>query len=703
MTQIGNPETAPAGGFFLRIDGSAQYLGAQIPAGDHPLRADAIDLLKRNNFQLDVLSRTWRLLGKHAVLNFLATHGETLRKKFRAHFAPEFFQRTARVATAKLRANAVANPSGGFDFSASLDTGGIPENILGAALARGQFYAETPDGKIALLPPETLAAAEALSRQFAEDTGSATAAAPLPRLTRRLAAADLADLENTLETLAVPFTPPAEWAARSAALRNPGALRQPPCAATLWTRLRLYQQIGAAWLWHLWGNRLGGVLADEMGLGKTAQALAFLEAASKDAPALVVCPAALVENWLREAARFTPDMPAQRHHGAQRPHDTAAWPSAGIVVTSYGTIARDLDLFRSRRWAALIADEAQHIKNARSLNARGLRSLDARSRFALTGTPVENSLDDLRSLFAFIMPGYLPDPAGDTAHERGRRLRLDVRARQKAAPYILRRAKQTVAPELPAKIEQTLCVSLEDAQATLYTDWLARARAEIFELEMSGAAEARVRLCAFTHLLRLRQICAEPRLLKPELAAADSAKFRALRELLDEAVGGGHRLLVFSQFAQVLRILRADLAAESIKTCHIDGTTRDRQAECDRFNADASIPVFLISLKAGGVGLNLTGADIVVHFDPWWNPAAEAQAAGRAHRIGQKRVVTSLRLVAAGTVEERVADIQREKAALLRDLFEASDAANSALALENITAPSGKVSLADMKALLGEM
>jgi SNF2 family DNA or RNA helicase len=498
-------------------------------------------------------------------------------------------------------------------------------------------------------------------------------------------------MESTLESLAVAFTPPQAWRARSAALRNLSALQPAPASPALQGQLRLYQQIGAAWLWHLHAHQLGGILADEMGLGKTVQAIAFLDALSADATAsaLVVCPAALVENWCREITRFAPHLSIHRHHGTDRVRGPdATLPASGVLITSYGTLTRDLPLFLGRHWSVIIADEAQHIKNRRSQNAQSLRTLRAHGRFVLTGTPVENSLDDLRSLFAFLMPGYLPQksPNGANATAREDRPRHDALTREKAAPYILRRTKRAVAPELPEKIEQTVYCEIEGPQAALYAEWRDRSRAELFELEMSGATEGRVRMAAFNHLLRLRQICAEPRLLAPALGAADSAKWRALREILDEALDGGHRILVFSQFVEVLRHLRRELDAAAVATCYMDGSTRDRQAECDRFNGDASIPVFLISLKAGGTGLNLTGADTVVHFDPWWNPAAEAQAADRAHRIGQTRTVTSIKLIAAGTVEERVLELQHGKAALLRDLFAESDTANATLGLTDLKA-----------------
>ncbi|MDR2512229.1 MAG: DEAD/DEAH box helicase [Puniceicoccales bacterium] len=676
---------SPASDFALKIDGSTQYLGIKLPGRGHPLRTEAMALLKRYGFQLDPLSQTWRLRDKHRVLTFLAEEGENLRKTFRAQFSPEFAGRTAMLSIARVEAEAQQKGDGVFDFSARIVANGFEkragENALRLALVRNQPYVETGDGRIVLFPPDVLKAAATLAKKLYPESD----AAPLPSVSRSVSAVELPDLENTLDTLSVPFLPPETWRERSQALRSIAALKEAPISSVLRGRLRLYQQIGTAWLWHLYRNKLGGILADEMGLGKTVQALAFLEVVHGngnvvESPALIVCPAALVENWCREAARFTPALRIHRHHGSAREKGMAALSQAEVVVTSYGTLTRDLEVLRRQTWSVIIADEAQHVKNRRTQNALSLRALQAEGRFVLTGTPVENSLDDLRSLFAFLMPGYLPKPAPGVSREQ--RAWEDLRVREKAAPYILRRAKRSVTPELPEKIEQTVFVTLEGRQADLYQEWRDRSRAEIFEMEMGGASEGRLRMLAFKHLLRLRQICDDPRLLDSKFVAGDSAKYRALREILDEAIDGGNRILVFSQFVELLQLLRRELDAEQIPSCYIDGNTRNRQAECDRFNNDPSISIFFISLKAGGVGLNLTGADTVIHYDPWWNPATEAQATDRAHRIGQTRTVTSLKLIAAGTIEERVLDLQREKATLLRDLFADSDAANASIAIE---------------------
>jgi SNF2 family DNA or RNA helicase len=418
----------------------------------------------------------------------------------------------------------------------------------------------------------------------------------------------------------------------------------------------------------------------------------------------VVCPASLLENWRREAAKFAPQLRVFVHHADHRLTSATDFAAHDLIITSYGTLARDQTFFTSTEFACVIADEAQHIKNRRSQNAAALRALRARTRFLLTGTPLENSLDDLRSLFEFLLPGYLTKvPTGTRGEERAW---FDQKLRAQTAPYILRRTKKAVAPELPEKLEQTVWCELTPAQAKLYRDTQESSERELLDLAAGGASEGKLTFAALTQLLRHRQICCDPRLVEvgrdrwagreddsagPAVPPyPDSAKLDAFRELLAEAIDDGHRVLVFSQFTSLLALLRADLNEQQIAHCYLDGSmnARARQAEVDRFQASSDIPLFLLSLKAGGTGLNLTGADTVVHFDPWWNPAAEAQATDRAHRIGQTRTVTSYKLIAAGTVPEKVLALQAEKRALLADVFEASDAA------------AAKLSLADLKSLL---
>jgi hypothetical protein len=667
----------------LVVDGSEHYLAVTLPSREDSRRAAAIELLKAAGFVLEPSNRKWWLRDRHKTLSFLATHGERLRGELGAQFTANFTSRTAHLAAAEI--DCEAGPSGdGWDVTVGLKAGAATEAEVRDAVATGRAYVEA-GGKIILIDPERVRRLAQAQRSLA-DGGTDTVSA---RRTGRISRARAAEVEELLEGISPGFRPPEDWSAQTGALRNLSRLTPAPVPAALEAILRPYQRLGAAWLWHLDGCGLGGVLADEMGLGKTLQALALLCAAqAAGSSSLVVCPASLVENWRREAARFAPGLRVFVHRGDRRlagPAEAAAWD---LVITSYGTLARDRDLFAQIAFTCVVGDEAQHVKNARSQNARALRSLRARGRFLLTGTPVENSLDDLRSLFEFVLPGYLERvPQGARGEERRW---IDERLRAKTAPYILRRTKRAVAPELPARIEQVIWCEFEPAQSALYRSFQEKSERELFDLEASGAGDAAVRMAALTQLLRLRQICCDPRLVdKGDAGAAPfggSAKLESFREILAEAADDGHRLLVFSQFTSLLALLREELALQGVPFCYLDGsmTAVARQEEIDRFQSTPDVPVFLLSLKAGGSGLNLTGADTVVHFDPWWNPAAEAQATDRAHRIGQTRVVTSYKLVCPETVEERVLTLQDEKRALLAGVFEASDAAAERLSLADL-------------------
>ncbi|MDO8542101.1 MAG: DEAD/DEAH box helicase [Opitutaceae bacterium] len=732
------PQNVP-GATPLVVDGSEHFLALTLPSREHPSYAAALALVKENGFVLEPSNRKWWLRDRHKTLNLLATHGTRLRDEFGAQFTPNFEKNTRNLHAAEVDAT-VDETAGEFAVTVSLRAGNADETTLRSALAANRGYLEA-SGKIYLLDAAKLAKFNRAQRALAGDPNAALA----PRRTQRVPAARAAEAQEILEQLSPNFQAPESWRTRSAVLRNLGALAPAPLPANLAGLLRPYQRIGVAWLWHLYRHELGGILADEMGLGKTIQALALL-AASREAEvsgfafrvsgsqqtvpsstplirastqnsepetqnrraALVVCPASLLENWRREAARFAPQLRVFVHHGERRLRSAAEVPAYDLVITSYGTLTRDQEMFSGAEFACIIADEAQHIKNRRSQNAAALRALRARSRFLLTGTPVENSLEDLRSLFEFLLPGYVPSvPAGLRGDERAW---YDERLKAQTAPYILRRTKQSVAPELPEKLEQVIWCEMTAVQAALYRSTQERMERELFDLEAGGASEAKLKFAALTQLLRLRQICCDPRLVAHATPASpvegdvgagetcqgvetfvqpsysDSAKLDAFRELLDEAIDDGHRILVFSQFTSLLALLRAELDNQQLAHCYLDGSMspRARQIEVDRFQSSAEIPLFLLSLKAGGTGLNLTGADTVVHFDPWWNPAAEAQATDRVHRIGQRRVVTSYKLIAAGTVEEKVLALQEEKRALLAGVFEASDAVAAKLTLDDL-------------------
>ncbi len=666
----------------MTVDGSEHFLAITLPSRESAGYPAALDLLKSHGFMLEPSNRRWWLRDRHKVLNFLAVHGDSLHTGFHAEFTANFEKNTAHLRSAEVTAG-VAATGGGFDVTLGFEAGGADESRIMAAVASGRSYIEN-EGAIYLIDRNRLEKLTEAQRALAGEP----MAGAVVRRRHHIPASRLAEVEEILESVAPHFQAPDAWRTRSEALRNVTQLAPAPIPAALDTHLRPYQRLGVAWLWHLHHHGLGGILADEMGLGKTLQALGLIAAiqANASAPgvALVVCPASLVENWRREALRFTPHLRVFVHHGDRRLTGEADFAGHDIVITSYGTLARDHERFEAVTFACVIGDEAQHIKNRRSQNARALRSLRAHGRFLLTGTPLENSLDDLRSLFAFLMPGLVATvPTGLRGDERAW---YDERLRAQTAPYLLRRTKVAVAPELPPKIEQIIPCEPTGPQAALYRQVQEQSERALLDLAAGGANEGSLRFATLTQLLRLRQVCCDPRLLTPEAPAAHSSKLEAFRELLDEALDEGRKLLVFSQFTSLLALVRAELDADGIPSCYLDGslTPKARQAEVDRFQQDDGPPVFLLSLKAGGTGLNLTAADVVVHLDPWWNPAVEAQATDRAHRIGQTRVVTSYKLICTGTVEEKVLALQDSKRALLADVFEASDAASARLSLGDL-------------------
>jgi len=431
-----------------------------------------------------------------------------------------------------------------------------------------------------------------------------------------------------------------------------------------------------------------------MGLGKTLQTLAMVQSIRRSSPglppSLVICPTSLVFNWLHETARFTPGLKVLALQGSDRHALFDQIAAQDLVITSYALIRRDADRYREIEFDTVVLDEAQHIKNRQTQNAQAVKSIRASHRVVLTGTPLENSVLDLWSIFDFLMPGYL-----GTAQDFRDRYELPIvrekdeasqrRLARRLRPFLLRRLKKEVAPDLPARLEQVAYCEMTSEQRGVYQQVIEASREEVLEaVGTQGVAGSR--MLVLTALLRLRQVCCDLRLLKIDGVdpATASGKLELFSELLEEVIDGGHRLLVFSQFVSMLKLLEERLAAEEISYCYLDGSTVDREAVVSRFQADATIPVFLISLKAGGVGLNLTGADTVIHFDPWWNPAVEAQATDRAHRIGQTRVVTSYKLITRDTVEEKILLLQNRKRELIQSTIGGEEEFTASLSWQEI-------------------
>lgn len=447
----------------------------------------------------------------------------------------------------------------------------------------------------------------------------------------------------------------------------------------LQAELRGYQREGLSWLQFLREFELHGVLADDMGLGKTLQTISHLllekQEGRADRPSLVVAPTSVIRNWTAELRRFAPALKILLLHGGERRSAFRKINAHDVVVTSYPLLARDIETLKGASWHLVVLDEAQNIKNAKSQAAQCARALRARHRLCLTGTPMENHLGELWSLFDFLMPGFLGDAESFRRAFRNPIEKKQDQERQallarRLEPLMIRRTKDAVAKELPPKTELLHHIELEGAQSDLYETIRAMMDQRVREAIASQGME-RSHIVVLDALLKLRQVCCHPRLLKSQAAdaATDSAKLRFLMdELLPELLEEGRRVLLFSQFTEMLALIEAAVREAGIAFVKLTGATKDRVTPVRRFQ-EGEVPLFLISLKAGGSGLNLTAADTVIHYDPWWNPAAEAQASDRAHRIGQTKPVFVHKLICAGTIEDKILELQRGKAALLEGLL----------------------------------
>ncbi|MFN8721991.1 MAG: SNF2-related protein [Rhodospirillales bacterium] len=568
---------------------------------------------------------------------------------------------------------------------ARLGPGGAPQSLA----PDGTLYAPLPDGRTLAIPFERVRRlVEVLFDLFAERP---------PGAAFDLSLVQALALEEIAEATRLRRIGGTRLRELAASLRDggPGAgTRAEP--AGLRAELRPYQRVGFGWMGFLAAHGLGGVLADDMGLGKTVQTLAHVlaEKASgrMEAPVLVVAPTSLVATWRDEAARFTPDLRVVIMHGQKRPRGTGAFDGADLVVTTYPLLPRDGDLLGAVTWHAVVLDEAQAIKNPTSQWTRVACRLKAGHRLCLTGTPVENHLGEIWSLFAFLMPGLLGDLKTFNAAFRAPIERRNDTARRgllsrRLKPFLLRRTKTEVAAELPPKTEMVRWIELTGDQRDLYETLRlamdAKVRSAIAE---KGAARSSI--VVLDALLKLRQACCDPRLVRSRgtaKAPPESAKLAHLMDLLPPLVEEGRRILVFSQFTGMLDLIRPELKRAGIAFVELRGDTTDRETPVKAFQTGA-VPVFLISLKAGGVGLTLTAADTVIHYDPWWNPAAEDQATDRAHRIGQDKPVFVYKLIAAGTVEQRMLDLQSRKRAVAAALYDADTTGTFRFSEEDLAA-----------------
>ncbi len=454
--------------------------------------------------------------------------------------------------------------------------------------------------------------------------------------------------------------------------RDLSSQRMPP-ASSFQGSLHPYQQEGVNWLYSLYENGLGALLADEMGLGKTVQMIALLSLLSDKKPVLIVAPTSLLFHWRKELEKFLPEHSVYIHSGKERVATLDALKEKQVILTSYTLLRMDSALLQGLELAAVVLDEAQAIKNPFSQTAEAACQLQAPFRVAITGTPLENRHQDLWSIFHFLLPGLLGDRSAFQAKMCAAEAdqRYLHRMRQLIRPFILRRRKELVAAQLPAKIEQVIWVEMEEGQRSHYEEKL-RAYKQGFIKKMREETLTMHRMEVLEAILRLRQICCHPQLSDPALpySAQDSAKLQKLLEDLEAIIAEGRKALIYSQFTSMLRIIEKEIMARGWGYVVLDGSTRDREGIVQKFQEDAATPLFLLSLKAGGVGLNLTAADYVLLYDPWWNDAVERQAIDRAHRLGRSGQVVARRYIAALTIEEKIMHLKEHKAALVEQLLE---------------------------------
>lgn len=627
--------------------------------------AAALARLQRVGFEAGFEAGRLSLRGQTAVLDFYADTLPALEEMWQVELSPRLRSALRQVVRLTPSFQHVAHGEGWLSFGLALEgeaKGSAPWQEARRWLATGRHQRRLPDGRVVVLAKEQFEDLEEVLRDIQPEQRDGVF---------RIKASQAGYLEASFPQIKTRLAPPAP--------EPPAPL--PPA----WEKiLRSYQRAGAQWMNQRVAEGLGGILADEMGLGKTVQTLAVISARraaaqrkETAAPCLVVAPTSLLGNWAAEAARFAPELRVLVVRSGERSRELEALAqgAADLVITSYALLTRDVKHYAAREFDVIFLDEAGYVRNPATQISKAVRRLRARARFALTGTPIENSVRDLWAIMEFVLPGYLgpqtdfreryeaPLQAGAAAGQ------VLARLRRRMAPYWLRRLKQEVAAELPSKIEKIIPCELTALQREVYVAIQREGSRKVDEARRSQTA-AQTRLTLLTALLRLRQTCGDPRLLDAKEFADRSpeelsGKWAVLQELLEEIRDGGHHVLIFSQFAAQLRLLREAVTQAGLDYCYLDGASRDREAQITAFQNDPAKRVFLISLKAGGYGLNLTKADTVIHFDPWWNPAVENQATDRAHRIGQTRPVTVYKLIAAGTVEEKILALQRQKQSLL--------------------------------------
>jgi len=607
-----------------------------------------------------------RLCEPEKIWSFMKSTCKILAPHWLIFWTPQVRTNMAATTEAKLSVESGHETSDWFETTCQLkaaDGTPVPFNDALEAVTNDRDVVKLPSGAVVKLPQKLLT----LIKNLIQRAVSRSEATLTFQKCQAIALTD--ELEPYWDG------PRPRWHELKYKLLNHKKIKIPPLTKELKSTLRDYQIDGLKWMHTLEECGFNGILADEMGLGKTVQALALILSRKLQGlavrPTLVVCPTSLLDNWAIEANRFTPQLKTILIRGNDRAKEFNEMENADLVITSYALLRRDGFEYEGLEFDHVILDEAQHIKNPKTANARICKGIRSEHRLILTGTPIENNLLEIWSLFDFLLPGYLGSNKNFRINPKASEAEKEERQKIIAGqikPFILRRTKADVCAELPPKLEQVLFCELSEQQRELYDNLMLAGRRLLDFAKASGWKQHRFDVLVM--LLRLRQVCCHPSLLPDELKQdfpddIPAAKFELAKEVILQAIDSGHRILFFSQFTSVLDLFPDWLKKSRIKFERLDGTTRDRQAKVDKFNNNPDIPIFLLSLKAGGTGLNLTGADTVIHFDQWWNPMVEDQATDRAHRIGQTKTVTSIKLIAKNTVEEKILDLQDTK----RNLF----------------------------------
>ena len=623
-------------------------------------------LLRDCSFEWARNSKVFKLAGTEDILGFVYQKLPILRREMDVFCSKDF---EIKLLNNKFFEPVVRLTGSGidwFEFDAVYKVEGIDEEISHAKIkklvAEGQSFIQLKKGEIVPIPKEFFDQIEAMAEEFdSKKLHLAQMPFMMGEITRHGLKSDID--QNVL--------------AIYDELKKFESIDPVVLPQSLSGVLRDYQSKGVDWLAFLNKYRFGGVLADEMGLGKTLQALAMIQMEMEKGnklPSLVVCPTTLVWNWQEEIKKFLPNVKTLVLNGNHRRDLFDEISKADVIITAYSLLRRDIELYKKISFNYVILDEAQNIKNRNTQNAQVAKTLKASKRLAMTGTPVENSIMDLWSIFDFLMPGFL---GGAEKFKKRYEIPITkfqdkdqlIKLSNRILPFVLRRLKKDVIKDLPEKIEQVSYCELEPTQAKIYAQMIESARA-IATKSVSEHGFEKSRMVILTLILRLRQICCHPMIAGVDLGHRSvSGKMELLKETISELLVGGHKVLIFSQFVSMLKIMEEYLEREQIAYAYMDGSSKDRQEEVERFNNDPSLKVFLLSLKVGGVGLNLTSADTVIIYEPWWNPAVENQAIDRVHRIGQNNSVLAYRLIAKGTIEEKMLELQNRKRFLMDSLI----------------------------------